>query len=86
MKLDDINDELGTSLDSEDYDTIGGLLIENLDRLPEDEETITLENGIVLQLKGINQNRVVNVLMTLPKEEDEEYQESDKENAPVAEA
>ena len=86
MKLDDINDELGTSLDSEDYDTIGGLLIENLDRLPEDEETITLENGIVLQVKGINQNRVVNVLMTLPKEEDEEYQESDKENAPVAEA
>ncbi len=86
MKLDDINDELGTSLDSEDYDTIGGLLIENLDRLPEDEETITLENGIVLQVKGINQNRVVNVLMTLPGEEDEEYQESDKENVPVAEA
>lgn len=86
MKLDDINDELGTSLDSEDYDTISGLLIENLDRLPEDEETITLENGIVLQVKGINQNRVVNVLMTLPREEDEEYQESDKENVPVAEA
>lgn len=86
MKLDDINDELGTSLDSEDYDTIGGLLIENLDRLPEDEETITLENGIVLQVKGINQNRVVNVLMTLPREEDEEYQESDKENVPAAEA
>lgn len=86
MKLDDINDELGTSLDSEDYDTIGGLMIENLDRLPEDEETITLENGITLQVKGINQNRIVNVLMTLPGEEDEEYAESGRENGIEAEA
>ena len=65
MKLDDINDQLGTELMSEDYDSIGGLLIENLDRLPEDGETITLENGITLQVKGINQNRIINVLMTL---------------------
>ena len=72
MKLDDINDQLGTELLSEDYDSIGGLLIENLDRLPEDGETITLENGITLQVKGINQNRIVNVLMTLPEETEKE--------------
>ena len=72
MKLDDINDQLGTDFWSEDYDSIGGLLIENLDRLPEDNETITLENGIILQVKGINQNRIVNVLMTLPEEKGEE--------------
>ena len=72
MKLDDINDQLGTDFWSEDYDSIGGLLIENLDRLPEDDETITLENGIILQVKGINQNRIINVLMTLPEEKGEE--------------
>lgn len=72
MKLDDINDELGTELKSEDYDSIGGLMIENLDRLPEDGESITTNQGITLQVKGINQNRIVKVLMTLPgKEEDE---------------
>lgn len=81
MKLSDINDELGTELDSEDYDSIGGLLIENLDRLPEDGEIITLENGIVLQVKGINQNRVVNVLMTLPEEvSDKEGQDDENED------
>ena len=37
MKLDDINDALGTALDSEDYDSIGGIIIEYLDRLPEEE-------------------------------------------------
>lgn len=79
MKLDDINDQLGTELMSEDYDSIGGLLIENLDRLPEDGETITLENGITLQVKGINQNRIIHVLMTLPEESGEEETDENKD-------
>ena len=84
MKLADINDELGTELTSEDYDSIGGLMIENLDRLPEDEEEITTEDGITLQVKGINQNRIVKVLMTLPEETDEEQEESDEESEEAA--
>lgn len=79
MKLDDINDQLGTELMSEDYDSIGGLLIENLDRLPEDGEIITLENGITLQVKGINQNRIIHVLMTLPEETGEEETDENKD-------
>lgn len=72
MKLDDINDALDTSLSSEDYDSIGGLIIESLDRLPQDGETITLPGGITLQVQGISQNRIKKVLMTLPEEESEE--------------
>jgi CBS domain containing-hemolysin-like protein len=68
MKLDDINDELGTHLASEDYDSIGGLVLENLDRLPEDNEEVILENGIRLKVQGIDQTRIVKVLMTLPEE------------------
>ena len=71
MKLSDINDELGTLLSSEDYDSIGGLIIENLDRLPEDGETITTEQGITLKVQGISQNRIVKVLMTLPEKNTE---------------
>lgn len=67
MKLDDINDELGTDLDSEDYDSVGGLIIECLNRLPEDKEEVTLPNGIHLKVQGIDQNRIVKVLMTLPE-------------------
>ena len=79
VKIDDVNDALGTSYESEDYDSIGGLLIENLDRLPEDGETITLENGITLQVKGINQNRIIHVLMTLPEETGEEETDENKD-------
>lgn len=82
MKLDDINDELGTELDSEDYDSIGGIIIECLDRLPEDEEEVSLESGIRLKVQGIEQNRIVKVLMTLPEgnAQDEEA-DSAKEEA-----
>ncbi|MCR5754161.1 MAG: hemolysin family protein, partial [Acetatifactor sp.] len=66
MSLDDINDALGTSLESEDYDSIGGIIIEQLDRLPEDGEEVVLADGTHLQVQGIHQNRVTKVLMTLP--------------------
>ena len=82
MKLSDINDELGTELESEDYDSLGGLIIENLDRLPEDGETIETEQGITLQVKGVNQNRIVKVLMTLPEKKTEDEQKEDGESEP----
>ena len=78
MKLDDINDELGTELDSEDYDSISGIIIESLNRLPDDEEEVILDNGIRLKVQGIDQNRIRKVLMTLPEESDgQEEQDSE---------
>ena len=76
MKLDDINDVLGTNLTSEDYDSIGGLIIDCLDRLPEDGEEVTLENGIHLKVQGIDQNRIIKVLMTIPEPNEEHVEHS----------
>ena len=69
MKLDDINDALNIELDSEDYDSIGGLIIEKLERLPSDQETILLDNGISLKADGVQDNRILKVLITLPDED-----------------
>lgn len=66
MKLSDINDALDIELDSEDYDSVGGLMIDKLERLPQDDETIELDNGITLQAKGVQDNRIVKVLIMLP--------------------
>lgn len=85
MKLSDINDELGTLLSSEDYDSIGGLIIENLDRLPEDGETITTEQGITLKVQGISQNRIVKVLMTLPEKNTETEEVENDSSTPKEE-
>ena len=82
MKLSDINDELGTDLQSEDYDSIGGLIIEHLDRVPEDGAQIVTDQGIRLQVQGVSQNRILKVIMELPKEkapEDNQEKDSEKE-------
>lgn len=89
MKLDDINDALDIELDSADYDSIGGILIEYLDRLPEDNEEVTLENGMKLKVQGIEQNRITKVLLTLPAPETEntdENAETDADNEAAAPA
>ncbi len=72
MKLTDINDALGTEFASEDYDSIGGLMIENLDRLPRYGETVTLDSGITLTARGIKRNRITKVLMVVNKPKEEE--------------
>ncbi|MCH5254465.1 MAG: HlyC/CorC family transporter [Lachnospiraceae bacterium] len=82
MKLDDINDALETDLSSEDFDSIGGLMIEQLERLPEDNESILLESGIGLQAQGMSKNRILKVLITLPQEDTEEEED---ENTTVSE-
>ena len=66
MNLDDVNDALGLSLSSEEYDSIGGILIEHLDHLPEDGESVTLQDGTVLKVQGVDQNRIEKVLLILP--------------------
>ena len=79
MKLDDINDALGTNLDSEDYDSIGGLMIENLDRLPGYGETVNLDNGITLTARAIKRNRITKVLMHVEPVHEQETEEDNKE-------
>ena len=75
MKIDDINDVLDTDMNSEDYDSIAGLMIEHLDRLPEVGECVTLENDIVLRVSETDQNRVTRVLVKLPDKKPEAQEE-----------
>ena len=80
MNLSDINDSVGTSLNSDDYDSIGGIIIGQLDRLPEDNESVVLADGTTLQVKGIDQNRILHVLLTLPEPKEEETDEEASAN------
>ncbi|MBQ9511708.1 MAG: HlyC/CorC family transporter [Lachnospiraceae bacterium] len=83
MKIDDLNDALHTAMDSEDYDSIGGLIIEKLERIPEVGDAITLENGILLTVRNASRNRVDKVLIQIPDEARvKEDAEDDLEDAP----
>lgn len=67
MKLDDINDLLTLNITSEDYDSIGGIIIELLDHLPEAGEEATTESGIRLVAEKVDKKRIEKVHMYLPE-------------------
>lgn len=62
--LDDINDRIGLSLSSEEYESIGGLIMEKLGRLPVDGEIINFDN-IVLTVKKMDHARIEKVCLKL---------------------
>lgn len=82
LNLDDVNDHLGTSLESEDYDSLGGFIIELLDdRLPEVNDEVTTEDGIRLVVEKLDKNRVELVHVYLPEQEtDEDEVQADGKN------
>lgn len=67
LKLDDINDALSLSLHSEDYDSLGGLMIECLDHLPKTGESVTTADGIRLVAEAMDKNRIDKIHMYLPE-------------------
>ena len=67
VKLDDLNDALGTSFSSEDYDSLGGLVIEMLDHLPGAGESCETEDGTRLEVISTEKNRIGRVKILLPE-------------------
>ena len=68
LKLDDLNDEIGTSFESEDYDSIGGYMIGLLDRIPGQGEVVYDTFGVRLEAQTISKNRIDKIHITIPEE------------------
>lgn len=67
MNLDDLCGELGISLTSDDYDSIGGYFIGLCDHLPKEGEKITTEDGICLTVTSVTKNRIGQLHIKLPQ-------------------
>ena len=79
MNLDDLNDRLDLNLQSEDYDSLGGFIIEHLDRLPETGDSIVTEDGIRLIVESLDKNRIESVHAYLPEPEEHAEASSSEE-------
>ena len=77
LKLDDLNEYLNLKLESEDYDSLGGLVIGLLDHLPEEGEEVT-HKGLRMVVEHMDKNRIETILLYL-LEEDEEGGEQEEE-------
>jgi CBS domain containing-hemolysin-like protein len=69
-KLDDINEQLQLDLTSEDYDSIGGYIIEQLDSLPVKGQSVILDNQVRLVVDQTEKNRIELVHIYLPVQEE----------------
>ena len=72
--IEDLNEELGLKLETENYDTLSGYLIEQLGHIPGKEDRDVIENGnLVFSVEEVKDNRISKVrLCILPTEDTEE--------------
>ncbi len=73
--LDDVNDELGLHLESDDYDTIGGYCLGQLDHLPTKNEIILTDDNTLLKIARVDKNRIEQVYIKLPENNTQEAEE-----------
>lgn len=71
LSLHDLNDYLDLDLDSEDFDSVGGLVIDALGRLPQTNDETTLPNGIRIKVLKVEKNRIESVRLILPETQNE---------------
>jgi CBS domain containing-hemolysin-like protein len=77
-KLEDLNDMIGLGIESEDYDSLGGYIIEQLDRLPDEKDETITDSHVRLVVDTLDKNRIEKVHIYLPEDFYEE-KEDDKD-------
>ena len=83
-EIEDVNNACNLKLDenSEDYDTLGGMLMYLLGYIPNDGEKLIVEdNGVIYNILSIYEHRVKKVRIILPKEEVVEKDEDEEKNS-----
>ena len=82
VSLYDLNDNFHFELESKYYDTLSGILIENLGYIPEDNENIEpiTINGVAFKPQRVRNKKIEKVVMTFDKEKLEEEKMKNKEN------
>ncbi|MDD5957158.1 MAG: hemolysin family protein [Lachnospiraceae bacterium] len=68
MNLDDLSDELGLKLESEDYDTIGGYLLGLFDHLPRKGESYVSKDGVIFTASEVRHRRIEKVKIKIPQQ------------------
>ena len=69
IDLDELNESLDINIESKEYESLGGYIIEQLGRHPEEGDEVTTEDNIRLVVNTIENNRATKVHIYLPKRE-----------------
>lgn len=62
MELDDFNEKMGTNIEIKDIQTVGGLVVHTLERIPQKGEKLSFDN-FTINVIGVSKRRVYRVLV-----------------------
>lgn len=71
LSLSDVNDQIGTTFDSEDFESIGGLVLGEFSGVPDIDDYIELD-GVVFSIIKMHKNRIEQLKVTILEEEEKE--------------
>ena len=82
VSLNDLNDNFNFELESKYYDTLSGILIENLGYIPEDNEDIEpiIINDVVFKPQRVKNKKIEKVIMTFDKDQQDDEKSKNKSN------
>jgi putative hemolysin len=59
LTIDELNNELNLNMSSDNYDTISGLLIDNMGEIPNDDDDRTIEiDNLIFKIESMKQKRI----------------------------
>ena len=76
LNLSDLNDALELDLESENYNSVGGLIIELLEDIPQAGDTASVK-GVKFEVLGIADNRIEKIRVEIERKSDSETQIDD---------
>lgn len=74
LNLNDVNDQLETTFDSEDFESIGGLVLGEFSGVPEVNDKLEID-GVLFSIVKMHKNRIAQLKVTILEEENEKEEE-----------
>lgn len=74
-----MNETCGTEFASEDFESIGGLVLGQCNGSPELNQVLKIDN-VLLTIKEIDKNRIVSLQLELLNEEEHEEEENEEKH------
>lgn len=71
LNLNEVNDKVGTDFDSEDFESIGGLVLGEVSGVPEIDEEVQIDN-VLFRIVKMHKNRIAQLKVTILEEEEED--------------
>lgn len=76
LNLNEVNDELDTDFESEDFESIGGLVLGNLNGVPQVNDCIEID-GVKIYVMKVHKNRIAQLKLVITKQETDHKEEGE---------